>query len=115
MKTIELVLPFALPPPELARDLFRQAKLPALATLLARGTVVWNQSDPYARHLPHQEWLLKQAGLQVAESGVTAAAMAALGMARSDGRWFALHPASLHIARDHLVLTDLRHLRLEEP
>jgi hypothetical protein len=25
-----------------------------------------------------------------------------------------LHPASLHIARDHLVLTDLRHLQLEQ-
>ena len=114
MTTIDLVLPFALPPPELARDLLHQLKMPALATLLARGSLSWRRADPYSRLLPHHDWLMQHADPELARSGLAATAMAALGLAPAAGKWFVLHPASLHIARDHLVLTDLRQVRLDE-
>jgi hypothetical protein len=40
--------------------------------------------------------------------------MAACGLEAGQGRWFMLQPAHLHVARDHLVLTDPRQLALEE-
>jgi hypothetical protein len=39
--------------------------------------------------------------------------MAALGL-EDAGRWFLLQPAHLHVARDHLVLTDWRALRIDD-
>ncbi len=113
MPTIDLVLPFSLPPPELARDLLRQVSLPALATLLARGSLHKQQCDPYSRLLPHQQWLVAHGDPELARCGVAACAMTKLGLEPGQGTWFVVHPASLHIARDHLVLTDLRQLQLE--
>lgn len=115
MATVDLLLPFSLPPPELARDLLRQASLPALSTLLARGSIDKQQCDPYSRLLPHQQWLATEGDPGLARRGVAASAMTRLGLAPPQGNWFILHPSSLHIARDHLVLTDLRHLQLAEP
>ncbi|WP_334186510.1 hypothetical protein [Noviherbaspirillum sp.] len=40
--------------------------------------------------------------------------MKAIGMAMPDGFWFVLNPVHIHIARDHLVLTDQRQLHLSE-
>src|SRR5690606_17893882 len=102
MASIDLILPFALPPPELARDLLRQARLPALATLLGKGRVDWHSTDPWARQLPHQRWLLQQRGLGLADNGIAATAMKHVGIEPGAGRWFVLSPANLHIARDHL-------------
>jgi len=42
------------------------------------------------------------------------AAMRALGLPAEQGSWFMLQPAHIHIARDHLVLTDIRQIGLSE-
>lgn len=107
-----LVVPFGLPPPELAKDLLKHLRMPALATLLAKGSMTRADGDPYAQLLPHQAWLLEQVAF--GDDSLTRAAMQACGLAVSGGTWFALHPANLHIARDHLVLTDPRQLPLTE-
>ncbi|MDB5797677.1 MAG: hypothetical protein JWP36_1579 [Paucimonas sp.] len=109
--TLDLVLPFSLPPAELAGDLMRQLDLPGLATLLARGSFKASPADPYSRLLPHQLWLLNGRS-SLASAGLARSAMVALGRAPEEGTWFVLHPSHLHIARDHLVLTDLRQLQL---
>jgi hypothetical protein len=41
--------------------------------------------------------------------------MRALGLPAVEGHWFVLQPTHIHIARDHLVLTDLRQLALDAP
>lgn len=114
MNDSALILPFCLPPPELAKDLLRQMKAPALATLLGMSRTTLVAADPYARVLPHQAWLLGRGGQPPRIADVAASARSALGLPPRDGTWFILHPAHFHIARDHLVLTDLRQLPLTE-
>jgi hypothetical protein len=114
MNDSALILPFSLPPPELAKDLLRQMKAPALATLLGMARTTLIAADPYARVLPHQAWLLGRTGQPAHIADVAASSRAALGLPERGGAWFILHPAHFHIARDHLVLTDLRQLPLTE-
>lgn len=45
---------------------------------------------------------------------VAVAAMREYGVHADSGIWFMLHPVHLHIARDHLVLTDRRQLTLSD-
>ena len=42
------------------------------------------------------------------------AVAAELGLPPAEGFWFVLQPAHFHVARDHLVLTDLRQLSIDE-
>ncbi len=42
------------------------------------------------------------------------ALMSELGLLPATGYWFIVQPAHFHVARDHLVLTDLRHLQLDD-
>ncbi|MBP0599517.1 hypothetical protein J8I26_15475 [Herbaspirillum sp. LeCh32-8] len=119
MNQLDILIPFALPPAELARDLLRQCKAPALAMLLGRGKAAPVQAhDPFSRALPHEHWLARRFGLPRAEPDSSPAAAAALmrslGHAPSAGQWFVLHPAHIHVARDHLVLTDVGQLALDE-
>jgi hypothetical protein len=129
MSHLTILLPFGLPPPELARDLLRELKLPALATLMARSQKEHSRRefDDFARALPHEMWLSAQfslpsfvpanpvPGQDVHNSPALAgAAMRALGLPAEPGVWFMLHPAHIHIARDHLVLTDIRQIGLSE-
>jgi hypothetical protein len=124
MSHIEILLPFGLPPPELAPDLLRVLKAPALATLLSRATsgkssLPASSFDAFSRALPHEIWLSRQFGLDSAPGAVTSppiasAAMKAFGLTPDDGVWFMLQPVHIHIARDHLVLTDQRQLSLSE-
>lgn len=70
--------------------------------------------------LPHEAWLSKRFGLErsvEADSSppVAVAAMQAHGLPCDPGHWFLVQPVHIHIARDHLVLTDLRPLSLPEP
>jgi hypothetical protein len=119
MKQLDLFLPFGLPPEEMARDLLRELKTPALAMLLARS----QRSDPqtidgFARALPHEIRLaqstgLPQRGIETSPALATAL-MRRFGLPTEDGFWFLLQPVHLHIARDHLVLTDPRQLTLSE-
>ena len=122
MPHIEILLPFSLPPDELARDLLRELRLPALSTLLARAspTLAGDAADDgFGRCLPHEAWLARHfgqdAGLQAGGSPpVAPALMRTMGLTPAAGWWFILQPVHLHVARDHLVLTDLRLLTLED-
>ncbi|MBC7414251.1 MAG: hypothetical protein H7327_04900 [Herminiimonas sp.] len=130
MNDIDILVPFGLPPAELAPDLLRNMQLPATSTLLARGTPVASQvapapglaageHDDFARALPHEAWLARRfglnAGLQAGGSPPIAAdLLRSFGGHTDTGHWFVLQPVHLHIARDHLVLTDPRQLQLSE-
>ena len=130
MKHLDILLPFSLPPAELTRDILREIKLPALSTLVARakgGSKQQQILDEFARALPHEGWLSQHFGLSTNQNiqpqnsnnaptspPVAVAAMRACGLTVDDGYWFMLHPAHIHIARDHLVLTDIRQVSLSE-
>jgi hypothetical protein len=124
MSHLDILIPFGLPPKELANDLFRDLNLPAFATLIARaksiaGHDVPQSDDSFARALPHEHWVAAQFGLapQMRISGsppIARAAMRSFGIPEESGFWFILNPVHIHIARDHLVLTDPRQLALTE-
>ena len=127
MSHLDILLPFGLPPPELARDLLRELKLPALATLMARAKTGPRRQafDDFARALPHEMWLASQFALPPFKPvtpgqdnqnspALACAAMRAMGLDVEKGAWFMLHPAHIHIARDHLVLTDIRQIGLSD-
>lgn len=119
MTQLDLLFPFALPPQELARDLLRELKAPSLALLLARAqSVAATSNDEFSRALPHERWLAQRLGLSAAQDNssppLAAGMLRAAGIDAPDGFWFLLQPANFHIARDHLVLTDLRQLALSE-
>lgn len=124
MRHLDLLLPFGLPQPELALDLIRQLKTPALATLLGRAkrvlqTAEWQNFDGFANALPHEAWLAQQFGLadHLSHSGsppVANAVMEMFGLKPDAGVWFLLQPIHMHVARDHLVLMDQRQLAISE-
>lgn len=119
MNQLDLFLPFALMPQEMARDLLRELKMPALAMLLARGKPVLHQSnEDFSRALPHELLLAQCFGLPPTQGNcspqLAASVIRALGLQVQSGFWFIVQPAHLHIARDHLVLTDPRQLNLSE-
>lgn len=120
MSHLDILLPFALPPPELAGDLMRVLQAPALATLLSRTRAAdWQAFDEYSGMLAHEAWLARQFGLhdRIGLGGsppLATTAMRAFGLTADAGTWFLLHPVHIHIARDHLVLTDLRQQALSE-
>lgn len=119
MTQLDLLFPFALPPQELARDLLRELKAPSLALLLARAQpAATSSNDEFSRALPHEHWLAQHLGLPAAPDNssppLAADMLHAVGIDAPDGFWFLLQPANFHIARDHLVLTDLRQLALPE-
>jgi len=118
MSHLALVLPYGLPPAELAADLLRELDAPALALLVARAKrEPVHPIDDFQRALPHEIWLTQT--LARAEAGassppIAAALMQSLGLQPQPGIWFVLQPVHIHIARDHLVLTDPRRLELQE-
>jgi hypothetical protein len=120
MSHLDLLLPFGLPPQEMARDLLRELNTPALAMLLARAWRIEHcVSDGFARALPHEIWLAQQFGISAAAEtdsspALAIQAMQRFGLAPEAGVWFILQPVHLHVARDHLVLTDPRQLTLSE-
>lgn len=125
MTEITLVLPYALPPPEMARDLIRALKTPALAALLSRHSDArTTKFDNNSRVLPHEAWLSHALGLAPApdhpDTGapVATAAMrgcgAELAAAAANGHWFIVQPANIQISRTHSLLSDPRALRLTE-
>jgi hypothetical protein len=115
MTQITLVLPFALPPPELAQDLLRALKAPALASLLARAERRSTPVDDSARALPHELWLARALGLtQEGQPAFARAAMHGMQLAHGDGTWFIVNPAHFAISRSHLLMCDLRGLQLSE-
>ncbi len=124
MNHLDILIPFGLPQAELARDLTRQCKAPALAMLLARSknTHPLQNLDPFSRALPHEHWISRQFGLTAADGKdersnsppASAAILQAHDRRTMQGHWFVLQPAHIHVARDHLVLTDIGQLELDE-
>jgi len=123
MNRISLLLPFCLPPPELAGDLLRELHAPALASLLAHAAGGTFAAEPLAEHgwnysLPHENWLARQCGLafdpRLNSAPTAATAMRGLGLKADDGYWFVLSPAHIQIARNRLLLADPRTLLLDE-
>lgn len=116
MSQITLVLPFALPPPELAPDLVRALQAPALALLLSRTSASQvSAAAPDARALPHELWLGQALGLSDGRKlSFAAAAMRGFGLDPAGGTWFIVHPAHIEIARSHLLMADMRRLGLVE-
>jgi hypothetical protein len=116
MPTITLVLPFALPPAELAPDLIKALDAPALASLLGKSSRETLPAADGARVLPHEQWLAQQA---LGSSGWAGALRAAFGIEDNGGNgsatWWLLHPAHIEITRSSLLLNDLRRLGLTEP
>src|SRR4051812_26469840 len=124
MSHLDILLPFTLPPSEISIDLVRELRTPSLATLTSRAKVdnrnlPHDESGDFFRSLPHELWLASQFGLEtsVRKLGtppVATALMHSLGLQATAGVWFILQPVHIHIARDHLVLTDPRQLSLDE-
>jgi hypothetical protein len=125
MTEITLALPFALPPPEMARDLLQALKTPALASLLSRHNNLEHHTfGGTSRVLPHEAWLAHALGLAAAPDDahtgapLACAAMRGLGLRAeadaADGHWFMLQPAHIQLSRTHLLLSDLRSLHLTE-
>ncbi len=109
MASTTVVLPFALPPAELAQELTRNLQVPSLAALLSRNNLVKKHAvDEDSRLLPHEALLARERG------GLAAAVMQGFGLAPADGYWFIVHPVHIQLARNHLVLADTRRLRLDE-
>jgi hypothetical protein len=120
MSHLDILLPFGLPPADLAKDLLRELKTPALATLIARAQPSSHKAfDEFLRALPHETWLADRFGFEPrfplsSSPSVASATMASLGLPQEEGVWFMLHPVSLHITSSQLILTDLRQLKLSE-
>ncbi|MEO7495632.1 MAG: hypothetical protein ABIT83_20050 [Massilia sp.] len=120
MTELTLVLPFALPPPELAPDLVRALRTPSLAALITRTSS--HHSDPFdnaARALPHELWLARALGLgqsphQQSALRLAAAVMRGHGLDPGEGHWLIVHPAHVEISRSHLLMHDLRRLGLAD-
>jgi hypothetical protein len=124
MPQLTILLPFGLPPAEMSADLLRELKTSALATLLARAksdTTFFRSEtfDTFYRALPHELWLAREFGIdnRLDHGGsppLASALLRSYGLAPEPGTWFILQPAHIHIARDHLVLTDPRQLAIRE-
>jgi hypothetical protein len=109
MASTTVVLPFALPPAELAPELSRNLQAPSLAALLSRNSLLKKHViGEESRILPHEAWLGRERG------GLADAVMHGFGLAPKAGYWFIVHPVHIQLARNHLVLADSRRLRLDE-
>ena len=109
MASTTVVLPFALPPAELATELTRNLQAPALAALLSRNDLLKKHAaGDDGRVLPHETWLARERG------GLATAVMRGFGLPPAEGYWFIVHPVHIQLARNHLVLADSRRLRLDE-
>ena len=112
MTNLDIILPFAFPPDEHAKDLLAALAAPGMASLLAKASLKRHHDNaPFNPSLPHECWLSQD---EENSPAVAHLLMQKLGLPAQQGHWFVLQPASLHIARDHLVLTDSRELQLTE-
>jgi hypothetical protein len=122
MTELDILLPFGLPPPELASDLLKSLESPSLAVLASRtksGATHHEVIEEFQRALPHESWMARRFGMEddLKKHGsppIASALMAAMQVTPPPGTWFVLQPVHIHIARDHLVLTDPRQLAVSE-
>lgn len=120
MRHLDILIPFALPATAMGADLLRVMETPSLAVLLGRMRRSEHRLyDPFARALPHETWLARAFDLpfdpKVGSSPPLALqTMRQFGNPPERGVWFLVNPVHIHIARDHLVLTDRRNLELSD-
>lgn len=123
MSHLDILVPFALPPAAMSADLLRELQLPALAALTTRTRAEGIASrretfDGFHPSLPHETWLARQFGMTASvpdtSPPIAAALMQTFALTPREGAWFIVLPVHIHIARDHLVLTDPRQLTLAE-
>lgn len=116
MKNLELILPFSIPPSGLENDLLKAMQTPALARLIASAKrMPLRNIDPFSKALIHEYFLANELqGAHDCDPPVTLNRMQSMGLRPTEGRWFTLQPVHIHIARDHLVLTDQRRLDISE-
>lgn len=126
MSHLQIILPFSIPPATIAADLRRELHTPAFAKLIAlsnRGEI--QHFEDFARLLPHESLLAghfipeSRTGiapsileLQLNSPATTHNKMLAFGLTPAEGFWFTLSPIHIHVAQDHLALTDQRRLAL---
>ena len=116
MSHAQIIIPFGLPPAEHARDLVQTltSRCPqrGLATLLSRH---FNKSrqhiDDFSPALPHELWLRQHH--RPSEFNYQWSRLNYPKQAEQ-GCWFIVNPVHLHIAQNHLVLSDHRQLALPE-
>ncbi|QGZ42826.1 hypothetical protein IP92_04588 [Pseudoduganella flava] len=114
-----LVVPYGLPPKDMAPDLIRSLQAPSLATLLSRNTNhAAHGFEPDTRLLPHEAWLAHALGLAGDPATAPAApfapaVMRGYGLAPAAGHWFVFHPVHV-IVGTHLMMPDLRTVRVGE-
>lgn len=113
----EILIPFGLPPAEHAKDLVKmlttECGTDGLAMLLSRyQSLVRTQFDDFSTELPHEAWL--NARFKTEHYSLLQHYASSLQIDLDPGYWFLLNPVHLHIARNHLVLTDYRQLNLSE-
>lgn len=131
MSYLEIILPFGIPNPALAKELLRQAQTPSLAKLTSFGRLrQHHQLNEFARLLPH-EFCLYQDPFSTGNSKkqnivlldkeerftspeTTHHSMSLRAATPTAGFWFTLSPVHIHIARDHLVITDPQRLTISE-
>ena len=114
----QIIIPFALPPAEHAKDLVKmlasEGAADGLALLLARNSsLLRTRQDDFSLALPHEVWLSNQQTQHQQLSPLQQQALR-LGVQLQTGYWFMVNPVHLHIASNHLVLTDQRQLALSE-
>ncbi|WP_374517144.1 hypothetical protein [Undibacterium squillarum] len=116
MKNLTLILPFAIPPAEFLTDFRKSLNMPALSQLFAGLEQTSTHSiDDFSPALPHEYW---QAGMHL-QAPVNSPAVAwhlmqSAGIPVTEGFWFLLQPIHIHVARDHLVLTDTERLEISQ-
>jgi hypothetical protein len=131
MSHLEIILPFCIPPASLAADLLRELQTPVFAKLIALSTQSEIQTTAdFARLLPHESWLAghfspeshasnahsdsKKTETRLNSPASTHRKMHEFALTPATGFWFTFNPVHIHVARDHLVLTDPRRLELSE-
>ena len=115
MSHVTLVLPFSLPPKELAPDMARHVAAPSLAALVSKTAREQVGAVPGSvRQLPHEPWLGLALGGIEPFPAFARMAMRGAGIDPGDGYWFLVHPTHIEIARSHLLVNDVRQLGLAE-
>lgn len=130
MSYLEIILPFGIPPASLAKQLLQQSQVPSLQKLLSHAKqpqVI--QFNEFARLLPHEYWLYTRDSSQhqapppdleqrynspaLAHQLMEEFGLSPSSNAEESSFWFVLQPVHIHIARDHLVLTDTSRLQID--
>ena len=121
MSHIEIIIPFGLPPAQMAAKLTHELETSALTALISRTRTTSRlpEFSPHSRALPHEAWLAYQFGLDEKIDSENSppfatAAMQLRGLAQGPGNWFILHPAHIDVGHDQMMMADRRTLALPD-